>query len=890
MNIYTFLSLISTLFVFSLGLLVHFKKQRTRLTLVFFMFTIALGILNISQFQMRMATHFQEAWLWSKVYAIWPLTIALSVHFVLELNQNKRRGFLFYALLYFPGLLFSYIQFSTNLIALDPIEKYWGWSMQYNYSIWHTIAISYGILYWMLSIFIPLFYAKRFTGNLKKQALIIFIGYSFNFLITVATEVFLPYFEINIPELGNTAGVVPLSLIAFAIWRYDMFSLSKESLSGQLFASISNYLLLIDDKRVILEINQNLLNRLNYNHDEVVGKKLDFLLDKHKAYNNPLSNHIFQSGEFQNKEIVFANKAKKAVPLTFSASFINPSGQAKAGFIYVGIDEKSSMHSQVLIDENKKQIEFLAEAALDLVNLKTKEEVYEYIAQKTYHFLNKQVVIGCTEFTNNSEKNSCQIKALYGVDKKLDLLSSALGFDIKEFSASTNENYINQLVEGKLTNMSFDLPTFTNGLITEKKGEKIKEIIGLKELYIIPIRFGNHFFGAIHIATKKTTPPLNNDLIESLMSIASIVLNRQYAESELSKSEKLFKSIVENSLISIFIIDLDGKFLLAEGKSLPKLQMLPGTIVGQSVFESYPHFPKIIQNVKRALKGESFNDVISILNRMYFNVSFSPFLSEDGQLLGTIVMADEITNRIKSEKKLENLSEMQSKLFQVIGHDLKSPTANILSFADLMLSEFDSFTREEIQKFIKNIQSSANNSFHILNSLLEWSKSIQMEGSIQPEKVYLKKVSEEAIKQVLPLANKKNIEIANSVEESSFVFVDKKMIITVLRNLLSNAIKFTESGGQISITAKKTNRRMEISVSDSGIGMTQEQVDTLFDFDDKKVSIGTAGEIGSGIGLQICRDFIDKNGGEITVQSKLKEGSVFTISLPIPDDSKKALA
>lgn len=887
MNIYSILSLLATLFTFGLGLFVYFRSQRNRLTLVFFLFTIALALLSLSQFQMRQADAFQEAWLWSKMFSIWPIVLVMSVHFVLELNQNKNRSLLFYSLLYIPGLVLSYVQFATDYIALAPLETYWGWSISYHYGIWHTLSLIFGITYWLISITVPIFYYKTFTGNAKKQALLIVIGYSITFVITFLSDVVFPMFKINIPELGNTANIIPVALIGYAIWRYDMFVINKDSLSDKLFTSISNYLLLIDEDKKILEINQSLLRQLHYSREELIGQRIDFLFEQDPENTNPISQYISQSSEFRNKKIIFINKERQHIPLTFSAFFINQIGHSKQGLIYVGVENTLNIYSQELIDDNNRQIEFLAEAALDLVNLKTKEEVYDYIAYKIYKYVNEQAVIGCTELFGNYEKNNWQVKALYGIDQKLQSLSSVLGFDVKHFSAPTNETFMNQLEVGKLKKLDFNLGDLTDGLLSNKTGEKAKALFGLKELYAIPIQFGNQFFGAIHIATKKTTPPLNKELIESLMSIASIVLNRQYAETELAKSEKLFKTIVENSLISIFIIDLEGKIILAEGKSLQKLRYKSEKIAGKSVFELYSEYPEILRNIKRALKGESFRDLISMIDQLYFNVSFSPFLSEDGQLLGTIAMADEITDRIRSEKKLENLSEMQSKLFQVIGHDLKSPTANILSFSELLLSDFDSFNSQEIRKFVSNIQSSAHNSFSILNGLLEWAKSLQSGICVNTENTCLREASVKAIEQVVSYANKKNIRISNEIKENCFVLADKKMMITVLRNLLSNSVKFTEAGGHIMLDAQKSDKWVNLTISDTGVGMSREQVKTLFLFDTKVVSRGTAGEIGSGLGLQICKDFIEKNHGQISVQSKIKEGSVFTISLPFPSENKQ---
>jgi len=355
----------------------------------------------------------------------------------------------------------------------------------------------------------------------------------------------------------------------------------------------------------------------------------------------------------------------------------------------------------------------------------------------------------------------------------------------------------------------------------------------------------------------------------------------------LAKSEKLFRTIVENSQVAIFIIDLKGKFILAEGQKLHRIGMRQGSIIGKSIFELYADLPDMLVHVKRALKGEIFKEVISLKGILHYHVSFSPFIDEDGQVNGIVCMADDITNRIRSEKKLEDLTEMQSKIFRVMGHDLNSPIANIISYSNLLLSDFDSFTLKEIQKFTATIQNSAENSYQILGNIIEWSKTISKETPIQQELVCLHNKVLTAIDQVLPLANKKSIKIMDNIDSSLSIMADRNMIITILRNLLSNSIKFTPPEGQIKLEAKQDEKNIYLKITDNGIGMLPEQVENLFVYKANKTSRGTEGEIGSGLGLQITKDFMNKNGAEISVKSKLNEGSVFTLVFPRPKDIEK---
>lgn len=886
MQIFSLLSLSSAILALTLGLLVYFKSNRNWLSFIFMLFGLSLSFLNFSQFEMRIASDFNDALVWSKMFGIWSLVLALSVHFTYELIRTKKKNAFFYLLLYLPGVFLFYAQLATNYFSMPPVEKEWGWAIQYNYGLFHNLAAGYGIVYWLLSIY---FVSKNYIqakGIRLKAARLIFIGYTINFIITVTTDFLFPIFKINFPELGGSADLFTLVLLAYAVWKYQMFSIDKESLGGKLFQSISNYLILTDNNGYVLEVNQNLLSKLGYSSTEIIGKRIFSFIDKDKfEQNNPFYQYKTKNTEFKSKEIFLKNKLDESVLIKFSASFINYEGSSKPGILYVG--ENESKETQKLLKDNRQQTEFLAEAALDMIHLKTKEEVYEYASEKLYNLLEKEAIVVNVEFKGNNKKNSWKLKSLIGIGSKLRDLINLLGFDPSKMAGSTKMEKYSSMEEGKLTLLEFDFDNLTNGLISNKKGEIVKRFFGIDKLYTMYIKQGNKIFGTTAIVTKETTPPLNKELIESFVSIASMVLNRQFAEAELAKSEKLFRTIVENSQVAIFIIDLKGKFILAEGQKLHRIGMRQGSIIGKSIFELYADLPDMLVHVKRALKGEIFKEVISLKGILHYHVSFSPFIDEDGQVNGIVCMADDITNRIRSEKKLEDLTEMQSKIFRVMGHDLNSPIANIISYSNLLLSDFDSFTLKEIQKFTATIQNSAENSYQILGNIIEWSKTISKETPIQQELVCLHNKVLTAIDQVLPLANKKSIKIMDNIDSSLSIMADRNMIITILRNLLSNSIKFTPPEGQIKLEAKQDEKNIYLKITDNGIGMLPEQVENLFVYKANKTSRGTEGEIGSGLGLQITKDFMNKNGAEISVKSKLNEGSVFTLVFPRPKDIEK---
>ncbi|NOR86510.1 MAG: hypothetical protein GQ527_02760, partial [Bacteroidales bacterium] len=246
-----------------------------------------------------------------------------------------------------------------------------------------------------------------------------------------------------------------------------------------------------------------------------------------------------------------------------------------------------------------------------------------------------------------------------------------------------------------------------------------------------------------------------------------------------------------------------------------------------------------------------------------------------------VAIASMVLKRKYYENELAELNNMQNKLFSVIGHDLKSPISNVLSYTDMILNDYDSFSNESLYEFFQSIQRSANSGFDILNSLLLWSKSVQGGIPINPVLIDIQEKVAEAIEQVMPLAVKKSIKVSNNIDKSIFILADKNMTITVMRNLLSNAIKFTRLNGNIQFDLTIKKDIVFLSITDDGIGMNETQLSKLFVLDNLHIGRGTAGERGSGFGLLICKDFVEKNGGNIQAESKLNKGSVFTISFPL---------
>ncbi len=234
----------------------------------------------------------------------------------------------------------------------------------------------------------------------------------------------------------------------------------------------------------------------------------------------------------------------------------------------------------------------------------------------------------------------------------------------------------------------------------------------------------------------------------------------------------------------------------------------------------------------------------------------------------------------ESEQKLRELNASKDKFFSIISHDLKSPFLALLGYTEILMEDFENLSKEEMQEFIYSVSKAAKNVYNLLENLLEWSR-IQT-GRIEyiPEFFNLYQVSGFVIDLLNENAKSKNIHLVDSVEKSIVVYANENMVNTIIRNLVSNAIKFTSEGGTIEVGAIEEDNFAKVWIKDNGIGMSAGDREKLFRIDVHHTTIGTNKEKGTGLGLILCKELVEKNGGEIKVISEINRGTTFEFTLP----------
>ncbi len=242
----------------------------------------------------------------------------------------------------------------------------------------------------------------------------------------------------------------------------------------------------------------------------------------------------------------------------------------------------------------------------------------------------------------------------------------------------------------------------------------------------------------------------------------------------------------------------------------------------------------------------------------------------------------------QSEKHLIETNFTKDKFFSIISHDLRNPFASIVSFSRILKRDIKNLDKEDLQELAMELDKSVFKINNLLENLLQWSRAQTGKIKYHPEYLPLKEVIHDNVNLFSNTSREKDIKIQEEIGDDIIVWADRNMTNTVLRNLISNALKYTEPGGVIKLTSGSKNGKAYVSIVDNGVGISPENVKKLFRVDSLHSTYGTRDEKGSGLGLLLCKEFVEKQGGEISLESKKGEGSVFTFSLPFEEEVKNS--
>jgi PAS domain S-box-containing protein len=367
------------------------------------------------------------------------------------------------------------------------------------------------------------------------------------------------------------------------------------------------------------------------------------------------------------------------------------------------------------------------------------------------------------------------------------------------------------------------------------------------------------------------------------------ITERKQAEKTINESEEKFRKVFSCSRDALILIDKEtGNILDANdytfrlyGYSRDEILNLKNTDLSFEPEMTALALKEFIERIEVRYHKKKDGTVFPV------DISASRFMMNGREVV--LASIRDITDRKKAEAEIESKSNEvlrlmaeKDKFYSIIAHDLRSPFNVFLGFTQMMAEDLPRLRPEEIQLIAKMMHTSANNLYNLLENLLEWSRLQRGISNSNPKKLLLKKIITESISSVMPIANKKGIMVDIEIPGEITVFADENMLGSIVRNLTTNAVKYTEKGGNVSIAAKTVSgNSVEISVRDTGIGMSSTMVEDLFRLDVQTNRKGTDGEPSTGLGLLLCKDFIEKHGGKIWVESEEGKGSTFRFTLPV---------
>ncbi len=233
----------------------------------------------------------------------------------------------------------------------------------------------------------------------------------------------------------------------------------------------------------------------------------------------------------------------------------------------------------------------------------------------------------------------------------------------------------------------------------------------------------------------------------------------------------------------------------------------------------------------------------------------------------------------ESEEELTELNAAKDKFFSIIAHDLKGPFQGLMGYSDVLASDIEKLDKDDIKVLAESLNDSAQRLFKLLENLLSWSRLQRNRMELRPENIDLHEMAMIGCQLIKPAADQKNIELYNRVSEDAVAYADYQMVDTIIRNLLSNAVKFTPQNGEVVIDSENINDHIMLKVSDSGVGMNDNIKSNLFRIDKSITTPGTNNESGTGLGLILCKELIEKNHGTISVESEEGDGTTFKFTL-----------
>lgn len=391
------------------------------------------------------------------------------------------------------------------------------------------------------------------------------------------------------------------------------------------------------------------------------------------------------------------------------------------------------------------------------------------------------------------------------------------------------------------------------------------------------------------------------DEFNSVHEIGARPDKANFAQSEIEKalkeSELKYKDLFDNAPVGYHELDIRGIVVRVNKTELNMLGYTEEEMLGQPIWYFISDYDsqtarisfdakikglgELKKGFERRYKRKDGNDIIVLIHdRLLYN--------SDGEITGVSSTIEDITEKREAEEKFKVYTEelreanaAKDKFFSIIAHDLKSPFMGLLGLTDILSKDFEEMALGDLKRFINDIDGASKKIYRLLENLLTWSRLQVGKMSFVPSEIDFEIFCLNIHELLKGNAERKNIKLELNIPAGIKIIADENMLGSVVTNLITNALKFTMSGGKVTIDAQVENNQLTVSVADTGIGIRETDIKKLFKIDVQHTTKGTFGEGGTGLGLLLCKEMIEKHNGSIWIQSEFGKGSKFNFSLPI---------
>ena len=450
---------------------------------------------------------------------------------------------------------------------------------------------------------------------------------------------------------------------------------------------------------------------------------------------------------------------------------------------------------------------------------------------------------------------------------------------------------------------------YVNKAFADGVGRKTEEIIGRKIWDVFPKEEADKRFAAVKWVFENgeekiievrvprpdgdrwyltTVKPIKNEngKVITVICISKDITVRKQAEVALQESNELNESLLKTIPFGMDIVDEQGQILFMN----EKLQKLFGNKKNShKCWDLYCDKKSqcadcpLLSGIK--IGETDFFETKDIFGGKTFQISHTGMMFQGKKAM--LEIFQDITDRKlteealrESEARMRELNATKDKFFSIIAHDLRNPFNSIIGFSDLLTKQVQKKDYESIANYSQIILNSSQRAMDLLMNLMDWSRMQTGRIEFIPECIDMLELTNEVLKLLNTSSQQKSIAVSTEFPPLVFVLADKQMISTVLRNLISNAIKFAHAGGEICISAKSKQGEWVITIADNGVGINKEAIDKLFRIDESYSTLGTQNEKGTGLGLLLCKEFVEKHDGRIWIESEVGKGSKFHFSVP----------